>query len=219
MCDPARHATAWRRLFGGPKLERETVVQTPQPVRGRALVRGLYAFVIVRLDRRDLIWIEVTRYPTAEWIARQITEAFPWNEAPRYLIRERDRIFGAIVTRRLRAMGIRDKPIAPASPWQNAFAERLIGSIRREYVDHTIVLGEAHLRRIVRCYARYYNEIRTHRALNKDAPRSRAVQITRNPWRISSPIRPDLVFATHSRATFCIHVRRPDLFPPPRCQG
>ena len=182
-------------------------------------MRGLYAFVIVRLDRRDLIWIDVTRYPTAEWIARQITEAFPWNEAPRYLIRERGRIFGAIVTRRLRAMGIRDKPIAPASPWQNAFAERLIGSIRREYVDHTIVLGEAHLRRIVRCYARYYNEIRTHRALNKDAPRSRAVQITRNPWRISSPIRPDLVFATHSRATFCIHVRRPDLFPPPRCQG
>ena len=136
----------------------------------------LYAFVIVRLDRRDLIWIDVTRHPTAEWIARQITEAFPWNEAPRYLIRDRDRIFGAIVTRRLRAMGIRDKPIAPASPWQNAFAERLIGSIRRECVDHIIVLGEAHLRRILRCYARYYNEIRTHRALNKDAPRSRAVQ-------------------------------------------
>jgi hypothetical protein len=82
ICDPARHATAWRRLFGGPKLERETVVQTPQPVRGRTLVRGLYAFFIVRLDRRDLIWIDVTRYPTAEWIARQITEAFPWNEAP-----------------------------------------------------------------------------------------------------------------------------------------
>ena len=125
---------------------------------------------------RDLIWIDVTRHPTAEWIARQITEAFPWNEAPRYLIRDRDRIFGAIVTRRLRAMGIRDKPMAPASPWQNAFAERLIGSIRRECVDHIIVLGEAHLRRILRCYARYYSEIRTHRALNKDAPSSRAVQ-------------------------------------------
>ena len=88
----------------------------------------LYAFVIVRLDRRDLIRIDVTRHPT-EWIARQITQAFPWKEAPRYLIRDRDRIFGAIVTRRLRAMGIRDKPIAPASPWQNAFAERLIGAI------------------------------------------------------------------------------------------
>jgi hypothetical protein len=77
----------------------------------------LYAFVMVRLDRRALIWIGVTRHPTAEWIARQITEAFPWNEAPRYLTRDRDRIFGAIVARRLRAMGIRDKPIAPSSPW------------------------------------------------------------------------------------------------------
>ena len=136
----------------------------------------LYAFVIVRLDRRDLIWISVTRHPTAEWIARQVTEAFPWNEAPRYLIRDRDRIFGAVVARRLRSMGIRDKPIAPASPWQNGFAERLIGSIRRECVDHIIVLGEAHLRRILRSYARYYNEIRTHRSLNKDAPVSRAIQ-------------------------------------------
>jgi len=136
----------------------------------------LYAFIIVRLDRRDLIWINVTRHPAAEWIARQITEAFPWNEAPRYLIRDHDGIFGSIVTRRLQAMGIRDKPIASASPWQNAFAERLIGSIRRECVDHLIVLGEAHLRRSLRSYAAYYNEIRTHRSLNKDAPLFRAVQ-------------------------------------------
>ncbi len=106
----------------------------------------LYAFVIVRLDRRDLVWINVTTNPTAEWIVRQITEAFPWNEAPRYLIRDRDQIYGTVVTRRLRAMGIRDKPTAPSSPWQNGFAERLIGSIRRECVDHMIVLGEAHLR-------------------------------------------------------------------------
>src|SRR6202035_2388597 len=83
----------------------------------------LYALVIVRFDRRDLVSINVTAHPTAEWVARQITEAFPWNEAPPYLIRDRDRIYGAIVTRRLRAMGIRDKPIAPASPWQNGFAE------------------------------------------------------------------------------------------------
>ena len=138
----------------------------------------LYGFVIVRLDRRDLVWINVTSHPTAEWIARQITEAFPWNEAPHYLIRDRDRIYGAIVTRRLCAMGIRDRPTAPASPWQNGFAERLIGSIRRECVDHIVVWSEAHLRRILKAYARYYNDIRTHRSLNKDAPVSRPVQRT-----------------------------------------
>ena len=90
----------------------------------------LFALVIVRLDRRDLVWINVTRNPTAEWVARQITEAFPWDEAPGYMIRDRDCIYGSIVTRRLRAMGIRDKPTAPASPWQNGYAERLIGSIQ-----------------------------------------------------------------------------------------
>ena len=127
----------------------------------------LYGFVIVRLGRRDMVWINVTTNPTAEWIARQLTEAFPRDEAPRYLIRDRDGIFGTIVTRRLSAMGIRDKPTAPASPWQNGFAERLIGSIRRECVDHFVVLGEAHLRRILRAYARYYNDIRTHRSLDK----------------------------------------------------
>jgi hypothetical protein len=138
----------------------------------------LYAFVIVRLDRRGLVWINVTASPTAEWVARQITEAFPWNEAPRYLIRDRDRIYGSAVTRRLRSMEIRDKPVAPASPWQNGFAERLIGSMRRECRDHIVVFGEAHLRRILRSYARYYNDIRTHRSLDKDARAVRPVQRT-----------------------------------------
>ena len=132
----------------------------------------------IGMGRRNLVWINVTTNPTAEWIARQLTEAFPWNEAPRYLVRDRDQIYGAVVMRRIRAMGIRDKPIAPASPWQNGFAERLIGSIRRECVDHFVVLGEAHLRRILQTYARYYNNIRTHRSLDKDAPVSRPVQRT-----------------------------------------
>jgi transposase InsO family protein len=136
----------------------------------------LYGFVIVRIDRRDLVWINVTTNPTAEWIARQITEAFPWDGAPRYMIRDRDRIYGAVVTRRLRAMGIRDKPIAPASPWQNGFAERLIGSIRRECLDHIVILGEVHLRRILKSYAAYYNSVRTHRSLHKDAPTFRPIQ-------------------------------------------
>src|SRR6202171_2553054 len=136
----------------------------------------LYGFMIVRLNRRDLVWINVTPGPTAEWVARQITEAFPWDEAPRYMIRDRDRIYGSVVTRRLRAMGIRDKPTAPASPWQNGVAERLIGSIRRECVDHIIILGEMHLRRVLKSYADYYNSVRTHRSLNKDAPVTRQIQ-------------------------------------------
>ena len=136
----------------------------------------LYAFVVIQLDRRELACINVTANPTAEWVARQITEAFPWDEAPGYMIRDRDRIYGSVVTRRLRGLGIRDRPTAPASPWQNGFAERLIGSIRRECVDHVIVLDEAHVRRILRAYARYYNNIRTHRSLDKDAPVSRPVQ-------------------------------------------
>jgi transposase InsO family protein len=136
----------------------------------------LYAFIIVRLDRRDLVWINVTTNPTAELIARQLIEAFPWDEAPRYLIRDRDRIFGTVVTRGMRAMGIRDKPTAPASPWQNGFAERLIGSIRRECIDHVVILGERHLRHLLRCYMTYYNEVRTHLSLDKDAPATRSIQ-------------------------------------------
>src|SRR5262245_21294549 len=100
----------------------------------------------------------------------------PLNEAPRYRIRDRDGTYGVAVTRRLRAMGIRDKPIAPGSPWQNSFAERIIGTIRRECIDHVIALGERHLRRILKSYAVYYNSARTHRSLNLDAPVTRPVQ-------------------------------------------
>jgi transposase InsO family protein len=142
----------------------------------------LYGFVIVRIDRRNLVWINVTANPTAEWIAGQITEAFPWDGAPGYMIRDRDRIYGAVVTRRLRAMGIRDKPIAPASPWQNGFAERLIGSIRRECLDHIVILGEVHLRRILNSYAAYYNSEARNRTVGSGSGARRAA-IRRHPMR------------------------------------
>jgi transposase InsO family protein len=107
---------------------------------------------------------------------RQLTEAFPWNEAPGYLIRDNDGVYGELTLRHIRAMGIRDKPIAPAAPWQNGFAERLIGSIRRECLDHLVIFSEAHLRQILQRYADYYNKIRTHRSLDKNAPAPRAVE-------------------------------------------
>ena len=136
----------------------------------------LYGLAIVSLERRRLVWINVTANPTAEWIAQQITEAFPWNDAPEHLIRDRDAAYGIAVTRRLAAMGIRDHPIAPRSPWQNGHADRLIGSIRRECLDHVVVFGEAHLRRVLAAYAAYYNECRTHLSLGKDAPLVRPIR-------------------------------------------
>ena len=138
----------------------------------------LYGLAILRLERRRLVWTNVTTNPTAEWIARQITEAFPWDQAPRYLIRDRDASYGHAVTRRLAAMGIRDRPTAPLSPWQNGHIERFIGSIRRECLDHVVIMGEAQLCRILRAYADYYNCVRTHLALAKDAPLGRPVQAT-----------------------------------------
>jgi transposase InsO family protein len=130
----------------------------------------LFVLVILRHERRRLISLSVTDHPTAEWIARQITEAFPWDSAPSHLIRDRDASYGHAVRWRLVAMGIRDHPIAPRSPSQNGHAERLIGSIRRECLDHIVVLGEGHLRRILKAYVANYSQVRPHLALAKDAP-------------------------------------------------
>jgi transposase InsO family protein len=136
----------------------------------------LYCLVILGHGRRKFIHYAVTAHPTAEWVARQIVEAFPWDAAPEYLVRDRDAVYGEVVRRRLRGLGIRDRPIAPRSPQQNAYVERLIGSVRRECIDHVIVFGESHLHRIMSMYARYYNQARTHLALGKDAPVSRSVE-------------------------------------------
>jgi len=136
----------------------------------------LFAFLVLGHGRRQLLWFEVTRHPTAEWLARQITEAFPWTSAPAYLVRDNDRAYGHVFTSRVRVMGIRDRPISPGSPWQNGYAERLIGTVRRECVDRMLIFGEAHLRQILSLYASYYNDSRTHLSLRKDTPRGRAVQ-------------------------------------------
>ena len=125
---------------------------------------------------RQGVWLGTTSHLTVEWIARHLTEACGWDEAPRLLVRDRDRAYGEVFVRRVRAMGIRDRPTSPRSPWQNGYAERLIGSIRRECIDHVIVFGERHLRHLLRPYLGYYNETRTHLSLDKDASISRAIQ-------------------------------------------
>ncbi len=132
--------------------------------------------MILRHSRRRLVTISVTANPTAQWIAGQVTDAFPWDEAPSHLIRDRDRAFSLSYTHRIRAMGIRDHPTAPRSPWQNGYVERLIGSIRRESLNHVIVFDEAQLRRVLKNYASYYNQVRTHLSLKKNAPQFRRPQ-------------------------------------------
>src|ERR1700709_2403888 len=127
--------------------------------------RLLFVLVILRHQRRQLISFTVTTNPTAEWIARQITDAFPWNEAPDHLVPDRAASYGHAVKKAVAAMVIRDPPTVPRAPWQNGHAERLIGSIRRECLDHIVVFGEAHLRRILAGYARSLKATRTHLSL------------------------------------------------------
>lgn len=136
----------------------------------------LFGFVVLHHGRRQLVHVGMTAHPTAEWISHQVSEAFPWDRAPCHLIRDRDGAFGEVFKQRLHAMGIRDRPTAPRSPWQNAYVERLIGSIRRDCLDHLIIVDERHLRNLLRDYAEYYNRLRTHLSLSKDAPLSRPVQ-------------------------------------------
>src|SRR5712671_7873768 len=136
----------------------------------------LFAFLVVGHGRRQLLWFAVTRNPTAEWLAQQIVEAFPWGTAPTYVIRDNDRAYGQAFQRRIRAMGIRDRPISPRSPWQNPYVERLIGTLWRDCLDHVLIFGERHLRGVLTLYSLYYNETRTHLGLGKDAPLRRSVQ-------------------------------------------
>ena len=136
----------------------------------------LYVFLVLAHERRRIVHFAITAHPTAEWTAHQLREAFPWESAPQYLLRDRDRIFGHEFVEQVKAMGIEQVLSAPRSPWQRAHIERLIGSIRRECLDHLIVFNEGSLRRHLQAYAHYYHRTRTHLALQKDCPEPREIQ-------------------------------------------
>jgi transposase InsO family protein len=142
----------------------------------------LYVLVVLKLVRREIVRIAVTRHPTAERLARQITEAFPWDTAPAILIRDNDKALGQVFQKRVRGMGIRDHPITPKSPWQNGYVERTIGSIRPECLDHMIVFSTDHLQRVLDAYVAYFNSVRTHLALDKDAPVRRPKRSVGSIW-------------------------------------
>jgi transposase InsO family protein len=138
--------------------------------------RVLYVFLVLAHERRRVVHFNVTAHPTAEWPAQQLREAFPFDRIPRYLLRDRDKIFGHDFRQQIRDMKIRELLSAPRSPWQRAYVERVIGSVRRECLDHVIVFNEGSLRRILASYFSYYHETRPHLSLGKDSPESRPVQ-------------------------------------------
>jgi transposase InsO family protein len=135
----------------------------------------LFVLVVLAHDRRRVVHFNVTEHPTAEWTAQQLVEAFPWEPPPRYLLRDRDALYGNHFRKRVRSLGMKERPIAPRSPWQNPYAERVIGSIRRECLDHAAVLSERHLKRLLRSYFAYYHQWRPHRSLEMDSPDGRPI--------------------------------------------
>jgi transposase InsO family protein len=160
-----------------------------------ASFRLLYVMIILAHDRRTIVRFDVTRNPTAGWLARQITEAFPWDTAPRYLLRDRDSSYGQDFRKQVDAMGIADVVSAARSPWQNAYVERVIGSLRRECLDYIVIFNERHLRRILSSYADYYHRCRTHLSLDKDCPDPRMVM----PPRIGKVVAVPQVNGLHHR--------------------
>ncbi len=149
--------------------------------------RILFVFLVLSHHRRRILHFNVTDHPSAEWTGRQLIEAFPWDSAPRYLIRDRDGIYGHDFSRCVRALGIKQVRTARRSPWQNPYVERVIGSIRRECLDHVIVFNKSHLCRVLRRYVRYYHRSRTHLSLQKDSPESRPVEPPENGKVIEFP--------------------------------
>ena len=173
---PKEPSPTWRSFL---RTHMTDIAAVDMFVVATATFRILYAVIILDHDRRRVIHFDVTRNPTQAWLAQQITEAFPWDTVPRYLLRDRDTSYGLGFRDRVRAMGIEEVVTAPSSPWQNPYVERIIGSIRRECLD----FNETHLRRVLSSYFRYYHKTGTHLSLNKDCPDSRPVQVA-SPGRI-----------------------------------
>jgi len=160
-----------------------------------ASFRLFHVMIILAHDRRNIVRTAVTEHPTAAWLSRQVTEAFPWDTAPRYLLRDRDGSYGTYFRNRVEAMGITEVITAPRSPWQNAYVERVIGSIRRECLDHLVIFNDPHLRRVLSSYVDYYQRTRTHLSLDKDCPDSRPIM----PRRIGKVIAIPQVGGLHHR--------------------
>ena len=160
-----------------------------------ASFRLLYVMIILADDRRTIVSAAVAEHPTAAWLSRQVTEAFPWDTAPRYLLRDRDASYGSEFRSRVEAMGITEVITAAHSPWQNAYVERVIGSIRRECLDHLVIFNERHLRRGLSTYVDYYHRTRTHLSLDKDCPEPRPIM----PRRIGKVIAISQVGGLHHR--------------------
>jgi putative transposase len=168
-----RPSSTWRTF---PEAHIRDIVAVDFFVVPTLTFRLLFGFLILRHHRRELVHVNVTDHPTAAWAAHQLVESFPEETAPKYLLRDRDAIYGNVFVRRVKGLGMSEILIAPRAPWQNPFAERVIGSIRRECLDHVIVLNERHLRRLLRRYLAYYNATRPHQSLHNDSPHRREVQ-------------------------------------------
>jgi transposase InsO family protein len=140
-----------------------------------ATFRILYVFLVLRHERRQVAHFNTTEHPTAQWTAQQMIEAFPWDSAPHYLLRDRDKVYSSVFRHRMHSLNINEVLTAPRSPWQNPYVERLIGSIRHECLDHVIIFNELHLKRLLQDYFSYYHSARTHLSLDKQCPKPRVI--------------------------------------------
>ena len=170
-CNPP--SQTWRTFLENHATELVSVDFFTVPT---ATFRILYVFVILHHERREIVHFNVTEHPTAQWAAQQLVEAFPFDSAPRYLLRDRDSIYGGRFRNRVKSLGIDEVLTAPRSPWQNPYVERIVGSIRRECLNHVIIINERHLRRQLKSYSIYYHEARTHLSLDKQSPVPRSIE-------------------------------------------